>query len=104
VDALVAAVVDAHDDGLEAARAGEGVQRLVDAPFRAVGRCRFVEQVLRVVHVDHGVALGRRGLVRRRQVQPQRALAAEAGHREALREDVHAGAGGGRARHRRGRR
>ena len=46
----------------------------------AEGRGRVVEQVLRVVHVDHGVALVGRGLVGRRQVQPQRAFAAEAGH------------------------
>jgi hypothetical protein len=78
-------VVDPDEDQRrDAAVAGQAVGRLAGAPADAERGTGVVEDVLAVVQVQHGVALARRPLIARREVDGDRPGVPEQGGGEAL--------------------
>lgn len=82
VHPLLAAIVDADRDELDAGFGGVGIQRLVEPPLAGI-RGGVIKEVLPVVQVDHRIAPIGFG-VTRWQVDPQPAIPVEAGHRQGL--------------------
>ena len=68
----IGGVADADDDGLvDGAVAEAAIHGPADVPGHAAKRVGVEEEVLPVVHVDDGIALGRVLVVRRRQVDDE---------------------------------
>jgi len=96
VDALSAAIVDTDHDEFESTRLRQLIQGLVNAPLTGV-RGRIVEQILPVVHVQHGIA-ARTLLIARRQINAHGALTVQARNKEGRRQYMHVGLRGARLR------